>query len=72
MAKPRAMLDQELDALPDWIRGIQADPKQTDAVVVIGRRVNAILDEAWSDDVAHVRSRLEHILLACGIVPPRG
>lgn len=69
MTKSRAQLDDMLDELDrDLQMLVMNDSGADDLWKVFAQQADAIVSRADADDIAHVRNRMDAILVAQGIV----
>ena len=67
--KDRAELDEEIDALAAWIPEMLAETDGASQMDAFAGRAELIEDQAGPDDAAHVRDRLQRILVENCMVP---
>ena len=67
--KDRAELDEEIDALAAWIPEMLAETDEASQMDAFAGRAELIEDQAGPDDAAHVRDRLQRILVENCMVP---
>lgn len=67
--KDRAELDEEIDALAAWLPAMLAETDEASQMDAFAGRAQLIEDQSAPDDAAHVRERLQRILVQHCLVP---
>lgn len=67
--KDRAELDEEINALAAWMPEMLAETDEASQMDAFAGRAELIEDQAGPDDAAHVRDRLQRILVLHCMVP---
>ena len=67
--KGREQLDEEIDALADWMPTMLAETEASSQMDAFAGRAELIEDQAGPDDAAHVRERLQRILVEHCMLP---
>ena len=67
--KDRAELDEEIEALATWVLIMLAETNEASQMDAFAGRAELIEDSAGPDDAAHVRERLQRILIDQCMVP---
>ena len=69
MLKTRAELDTEIDDLALWVPTMLAETDEASQMDAFAGRAELIEDQAGPNDAAHVRDRLQRILVQNCMVP---
>jgi len=67
--KDRAELDEEIDALATWMPTMLAETDEASQMDVFAGRAELILEAAGPDDAAHVRGRVQRLLVEHCLIP---
>lgn len=67
--KGREQLDEEIDALADWMPTMLAETDESSQMDAFAGRAELIDDQAGPDDAAHVRERLQRTLVEHCLIP---
>jgi len=67
--KDRAQLDEEIDDLAAWLPAMLAETAETDQMDAFAGRAELIEDQAGPEDAAHVRERLQRLLVEHCLIP---
>lgn len=67
--KDRAELDEEIDDLAAWMPTMLAETDEASQMDAFAGRAELIEDQAAPDDAAHVRERLQRLLVDNCMVP---
>ena len=69
MPKTIAELDAELNAMAAWVPSMLAETDEASQMDAFAGRAEMIEDAAGPENAAHVRDRLQHILVENCMVP---
>ena len=67
--KGREQLDEEINALADWMPTMLTETEASSQMDAFAGRAVLIEDQAGPDDAAHVRERLQRILVEHCLIP---
>lgn len=69
MRKTLAELDADLNELAEWVPSMLAETDEASQMDAFAGRAELIEDSAGPENAAHVRDRLQHILVENCMVP---